>query len=65
MQHAKFDFEFESKYGTFRDAIILPADHGMSDSDIEAIKQARFDEWINRIENPPVAPEEPQPPAAE
>jgi len=42
----KIDFEFESAYGVFRDALHLPDDHGMSDSEISAMKQQRFDNWI-------------------
>ena len=67
----KIDFEFESKYGVFRDALHLPDDHGMTDEQIAAMKQQRFDNWIAIIEAPPVeAPvEEPvqeeQPPVQE
>lgn len=67
----KIDFEFESKYGVFRDALHLPDDHGMTDEQIAAMKQQRFDNWIAIIEAPPVeAPveeqvQEEQPPAQE
>ena len=40
------DFSFDSQYGTFCDAIHLPDDHGLSDDEIEAMKQQRFDNWI-------------------
>lgn len=30
----------------FRDAIVLPDDHGMSDNEIDQIKQKRFIDWI-------------------
>jgi hypothetical protein len=50
----KIDFEFESKYGVFRDAIHLPEDHGMSEEQLAAMKQQRFDNWIAIIEAPPV-----------
>jgi hypothetical protein len=53
----KIDFEFESKYGVFRDAIHLPEDHGMTEEQIAAMKQQRFDNWIAVIETP-VATEE-------
>ena len=49
----KIDFEFESKYGVFRDALHLPDDHGMTDEQIAAMKQQRFDNWIAVIEAPP------------
>jgi hypothetical protein len=42
----KIDFEFESEHGVFRDAIVLPDDHGMTDAELEAMKQARFDAWV-------------------
>lgn len=42
----KIDFEFQSEYGTFRDAITLPDDHGMTDAELEAMKQARFNAWL-------------------
>lgn len=50
----KIDFEFESKYGVFRDALHLPDDHGMTDEQIAAMKQQRFDNWIAVIEMPAV-----------
>ena len=42
----KIDFEFNSDYGVFRDALHLPDDHGLSDAEISAMKQQRFDNWI-------------------
>jgi hypothetical protein len=47
--------EFEKKYGEiiFRDAITLPEDHEMTDEQIEAIKQERFDNWVAIITAPP------------
>ena len=49
----KIDFSFPSEYGTFSDALHLPDDHGLSDEQIEAMKQARFDNWIAVITAPP------------
>ena len=52
----KIDFEFDSPYGVFRDALHLPDDHGLSDDEIQALKQQRFDNWIaivNPVESPP------------
>lgn len=48
----KIDFSFSSQYGTFSDALHLPDDHGLSDEQIEAMKQARFDNWIAVITAP-------------
>lgn len=53
---AKVDFEFETKYGKFSDAIWFPDDQPMSDTDIEAEKQRRLTNWLAIIENP--APQE-------
>ena len=43
-------FEFESPYGTFRDALNLPEDHGFSEEELTTMKQARLDNWITHIE---------------
>ena len=49
----KIDFSFSSQYGTFSDALHLPNDHGLSDEQIETMKQQRFDNWIDVITAPP------------
>jgi hypothetical protein len=49
----KIDFTFSSPYGTFSDALVLPDDHGLSNEQIEAMKQQRFDNWIAVITAPP------------
>ena len=46
----KIDFEFETKYGWFRDALILDDNHTYTDEQIEEIKQLRLDNWISFIE---------------
>lgn len=53
----KIDFEFDSDYGVYRDAIVLPDDHGFSEAEIEAMKQQRFENWIAVIT---VVSEEPE-----
>lgn len=50
----KIDFEFDSPYGVFRDALHLPDDHGLSDAEIDAMKQQRFDNWLAIVNPPPV-----------
>ena len=50
----KIDFSFSSQYGRFSDALHLPDDHGLSDEQIETMKQQRFDNWIDVITAPPV-----------
>ena len=50
----KIDFEFDSQHGVFRDALHLPDDHGMTEAEIQAMKQQRFDNWIAIVTAPPV-----------
>ena len=49
----KIDFEFDTEYGVFRDALHLPEDHGLSTEQIEAMKQERVDNWIAVVSAPP------------
>ena len=42
----KIDFEIETEHGTFRDALHLPDDHSFTDSEIEAMKQERVNNWV-------------------
>jgi hypothetical protein len=49
----KLDFEFETKYGVFRDALHLPEDHSYTEAQLAAMKQERLDNWLFAIENPP------------
>jgi hypothetical protein len=49
----KIDFEFNTSYGVYRDALHLDDNHNLSDEQIEAIKQERLANWISVIENPP------------
>lgn len=50
----KIDFEFQTDYGIFRDALYLPDDHGMTDDQIEAMKTERRDNWIAIVSAPSV-----------
>lgn len=53
-------FDFVTEYGEFRDALYLPDDHTFTDDEIQAMKQARLDNWIAIVTAPPVdAPLEP------
>lgn len=48
-------FEFvHPVYGVYKDALCLPDDHSFTDSEIEAMKQQRYDNWVAYIETPPV-----------
>jgi hypothetical protein len=51
----KIDFEING----FRDALHLAENHGLSDAEIEAMKQARYDKWRDFIDNPPAFVDEP------
>lgn len=42
----KIDFSFDTPHGKFADALHLPDDHGMTDAEIEAMKQQRLDNWL-------------------
>lgn len=54
----KIDFEVQNeKYGVYRDALYLPDDHTFSEAEIESMKQERYNNWVNIIENPPVVEE--------
>jgi hypothetical protein len=42
------DFEING----YKDAIILPDDHTMTDAEIESVKQQRYENWYAIISNP-------------
>lgn len=54
----KIDFEFETPYGKFADALWFPDGEDLpADAEIEAMKQQRLDNWILLVtpqETPPV-----------
>lgn len=52
MNMIKIDFEVSKDGQVFRDAIHLPEDHTLTDAEIEAMKQARFDAWYAIITTP-------------
>jgi len=47
----KIDFSFDTQYGRFSDALHF-GDEVPSDAEIEAMKQARLDNWIAAITAP-------------
>ena len=49
----KIDFSFPSPHGTFSDALHLPDDHGLTQDEINAMQQQRFDNWIAIVTAPP------------
>jgi len=46
------DFEITQNGYTLRDALVLPDNHALTDAEIEAMKQARFDNWYAIITTP-------------
>jgi hypothetical protein len=42
----KIDFSFDTQYGNFSDAIVLPDDHTLTDDEIEAMKQQQLNNWL-------------------
>ena len=42
-------FSYETKYGTFSDALVLPDDHTYTNDDLEKLKLQRRDNWISYI----------------
>jgi hypothetical protein len=46
------DFSITQNNHTFSDALILADDHTFTDAEIEAMKQARFDNWYVIITAP-------------
>lgn len=63
-------FSYDTKYGTFNDALNLPDDHGFTEQELEAMKEARRDRWVayidsTQVETPveetPASPAEPTP----
>lgn len=51
----KIDFEFQTLYGAFRDALHLPADHSYTQEQIAEMQAERLNNWLFAVENPPVA----------
>lgn len=48
----KIDFEFQTQFGVFRDALFLPDDRVFSHKEIESMKSERLNNWL-AIANPP------------
>ncbi len=40
------NFTFDTEYGSFSDALVLPDDHTFTDDDLEVMKQERLSNWI-------------------
>lgn len=50
----KIDFTKTDGVYTLQDALYLPDDHTLTETDIEAMKQQRFDNWLAVITAPEV-----------
>lgn len=48
----KITFEFETKYGVYRDALYLPDDHTYTNEQIAEMQSERLNKWLFSIENP-------------
>lgn len=55
----KLDFEFDTPYGVFRDALHFYEDVIPSDAEIEAMKQERLNNWLALVS--PLPAEDPPP----
>ena len=45
----KIDFELDSEFGKYRDAIVLDDGHGLSEEQIDELKQQRLASWTTAI----------------
>lgn len=52
----KIDFEFETQYGKYSDAIHLPDDHTFTNEQILDMQVERLNNWIAFIERPAEPP---------
>ena len=50
----KIDFQFDTPHGKFADALHLPDDHTFTETEIQAMKEQRRDNWISIVTAPPV-----------
>lgn len=44
-------FSYETKYGTFSDALNLPDDHTFAEQELEQMKEQRRDNWVAFIDS--------------
>jgi hypothetical protein len=52
------EFEMTDGVNTLRDAIVLPDGVTMTQAEIDTMKQARFDAWLEVINTPPIEEEQ-------
>ena len=44
------NFEFTTKYGVYKDALILPDDHTFTDQELIDMQNTRLDNWLAVVE---------------
>jgi hypothetical protein len=49
----KIDFEFETEFGVFRDALHLPEERVYSREEVEKLKTERLNNWLAIVNPPP------------
>lgn len=49
----KIDFEFETEFGVYRDALHLPDNHTYTTDQVEEMKRQRVNNWLNIVRNLP------------
>lgn len=54
-------FEFATKYGTYRDALHLPDNHGLTKAEIDTLQKERVNNWLAVIEASSAPPVEEEP----
>ncbi len=54
----KIDFEFQTKFGVYRDALWLFEDRVYSPKEIEDMKLQRLNNWLAIVDPPPENPAE-------
>lgn len=52
MDMDKIIFEFATPHGVFRDALYLPADHGLTNEQIAEMQRERLNNWLAIVEAP-------------
>ena len=48
----KIEFEVTQNGYSFKDAIVLPENHNLTDTQIDEMKQKRFDDWYAIVTAP-------------
>ncbi len=51
-------FKFDTRFGSFCDALNLPDDHGLTDEQLEAMKQERLANWLAIVDPVVETPQE-------